>query len=86
MESIAAELASERFARLRFGIGRPAPGNDIVDYVLSPFEAAEDSRLAAHIERATDAITALLERGIDSAMERYNRPEDEGGTDADDSQ
>ena len=77
MESIAAALATERFARIRFGIGRPAPGSDLVDYVLSPFGADEDAQLPAHVERATDAIVALLERGIDAAMERYNRLEDD---------
>lgn len=84
MESIADELGTERFARLRFGIGRPPPGADVVDYVLSPFDSEEDARLPGHVERATDAIVALLERGIDAAMERYNRPADES-EDTDDS-
>lgn len=77
MESIAAALATERFARIRFGIGRPASGSDLVDYVLSPFGADEDAQLPAHVERATDAIVTLLDRGIDAAMERYNRFEDD---------
>lgn len=85
MESIAAELGSERFARLRFGIGRPPAGADIVDYVLAPFASGEAARLPGYIERASDALVALLEDSIDRAMERYNQPEVAAGEDSDDS-
>jgi PTH1 family peptidyl-tRNA hydrolase len=77
MESIAQALGSEGFPRLRFGIGRPAPGADVIGYVLSPFEAEEEAALPVHLERAADAILSALDHGIDAAMERYNRPADE---------
>ena len=73
MESIASELASERFSRLRFGIHRPPAGADVIDYVLSPFDDAEAVQLADLVERAVDAIVAVHTEGIDLAMERFNR-------------
>ena len=73
MESIAAELGTEAFPRLRFGIGRPQPGREVIDYVLSPFEDESESDLSSDFERAADAIEAALAAGLDSAMERFNR-------------
>ena len=73
MESIASELGSEVFARLRFGIGRPPPGQEVVDYVLSPFGPEEESVLPASFDRAADAIELALAAGLPRAMERFNR-------------
>jgi len=79
MQSIAAELDREDFARLRFGIGRPPPGVEVIDYVLSPFGDQAEPRVASAIERSVEAILAALADGMESAMERFNRaPEGEG--------
>ena len=81
MESIASELASERFARLRFGIHRPPTGADVIDYVLSPFDDSEAAQLVELVERAVDAILAVHSEGIDLAMERFNRSDETGSPD-----
>jgi PTH1 family peptidyl-tRNA hydrolase len=79
MQSIAAELDREDFARLRFGIGRPPPGVDVIDYVLSPFGDQAEPSVASAVERSVEAILAALTGGMESAMERFNRaPEGEG--------
>jgi len=71
LDSIA-EYAGSAFARVRIGIGRPARGEDIVDYVLSPF--SEDQRVAvdAAIQRAADAVESLLGEGDEKTMNRFN--------------
>ena len=61
MENIAQELATERFARLRFGIDRPTGGGDIIEYVLAPFAADEEAELAPQLERSADAIGDWLD-------------------------
>lgn len=49
------------FARVRVGIGRPEDKDDIVDYVLSPFDE-EDSGLVNEImEEAVQTIEAALQ-------------------------
>lgn len=67
-------LQSRAVPRVRFGIGRPAAGQDAIDYVLSPFEPAEAPALAAAVDRAAGAIETFVRDGMDAAMNRYNLP------------
>lgn len=71
LRSIIAELGTPEFLRLRLGIGRPLSGEPI-DWVLSPFDEAEQRDLA-HI-RITAATAALyiIRHGIRAAMNVYN--------------
>lgn len=72
VESIIACLGTDRFARVKVGIGRPPEGTDPRDYVLLPFD--EDPReVDLLIERAADACIDVLTFGIDRAMNLYNR-------------
>ncbi len=74
LASVIAHLGHERFARLRVGIG-PAPAQDEhVDFVLSPFAAAERPAVERAIESAADAAECWVQRGLEEAMNRYNRP------------
>ena len=41
LESLIAELGTLSFGRLRFGIGRPPDGEDVVEFVLQPLLAKE---------------------------------------------
>jgi peptidyl-tRNA hydrolase, PTH1 family len=74
LESIIAELGTERFPRLRLGIGPSPAGSDWVDYVLSDFEEHERSTVSGMIESAADAVETALRGGLDAAMTRYNGP------------
>lgn len=67
-------LGGDAFARLRFGVGRPA-GNrmDTADYVLQGFSDAEEKTLASRLDEAAEALDAILIDGLDKAMNRVNR-------------
>jgi peptidyl-tRNA hydrolase, PTH1 family len=71
LESIAEYYGTE-FTRVRIGIGRPVPGGDVVDYVLSPFAAQERATADAAIRRAADALECVLREGELRAMNRFN--------------
>ena len=73
--SIASELGSEDFPRLRFGIGRPQNGQDVVEYVLAPFSDDEARRLDAAVGHAADAVEAMIFGDPARAMEEFNRSE-----------
>jgi PTH1 family peptidyl-tRNA hydrolase len=67
-------LQTDRIARLRCGIGRgdSVPGNELADYVLSPFSEEEADDVTAMVTRAADAVETFIQNGIDDAMKQYN--------------
>ncbi len=72
LESIAAELASQDYARLRVGIGRPDGNTDAIAHVLSRFSSAEERLLAEAVERAVETVEVFLAEGVQEAMNRFN--------------
>jgi peptidyl-tRNA hydrolase, PTH1 family len=72
LRSIAADLGDPGFARVRFGIGRPAAGRDSADYVLADFSRAEAAELPDLRMLAADAVEAIVTRGLTAAMNRFN--------------
>ena len=59
MRSIIHRLATDRFARLRVGIGRA--GTDAARHVLSPFSDAERQEIEVTVVEATEALEAWLD-------------------------
>ncbi|MEE8169886.1 MAG: aminoacyl-tRNA hydrolase [Phycisphaerae bacterium] len=72
LEDVIARLGTDEFARLRIGIGRPARG-DPIDYILGPFNAADEEWLTATLQRACDAVECWVQQGIETAMNTFNR-------------
>jgi len=60
------------YLRVRFGIGRPPGRQDPAVYVLRDFSAAEAKDLDVHLERAADAVEALIEQGLEAAQNAFN--------------
>lgn len=71
LESIVRHLDSERFDRLRVGVGRQA-GDNTADYVLSRFPAHERPLIDDALQLATSAVGVWLEHGCLAAMNRFN--------------
>lgn len=61
------------FIRVRIGIGRPAPGMDPADYVLSPFLAEERKVAAEAMAKAAEAVAAIITLGPTKAMNQFNQ-------------
>ena len=72
IKSMISALGDPGFARVRIGIGRPAPGRDPADWVLSDFSRAERAVLPDIIGRAADAVEAIIGDGLTTAMNRFN--------------
>jgi peptidyl-tRNA hydrolase, PTH1 family len=72
LRSIATALGTQDFLRLRIGVGRPARGDrrPVADYVLSPFEAADD--VDSLVASAADAVESLVEEGLEATQRRFN--------------
>jgi PTH1 family peptidyl-tRNA hydrolase len=77
--SIIDELSTEKFSRLRVGIG--APDRGFIDHVLAPFQPDERERLDALLDAAADAVEEWARHGTSKAANRFNmfelRPADE---------
>ena len=73
LDSIAKDLNSQEFARLRLGIGRPRPDKKAADYVLSRFEREEQKLLKAVLEKACDCCETYVTQGLEKSMNIFNR-------------
>jgi peptidyl-tRNA hydrolase, PTH1 family len=75
VRSVAAELGSPDFIRIRIGVGRPPPGfrGGAADFVLQGFAPAEKAELAPLVTRAADAAELIAARGLADAMNQIHR-------------
>lgn len=72
MASVIEHLGDEGIPRVRVGIGRGRGDRDTVAHVLSRFEDDERPVAEAAMDRAAAAVTALLTRGVERAMNEFN--------------
>jgi len=75
LESILESLRTDQVPRLRLGIAPEAgvpTGDELPDFVLSPFAAEEQETVAAMIQRAADACEVWVSEGVEVAMNRFN--------------
>lgn len=73
IKSIIEHLGTKEFARLRLGIGKPKPGTDAADYVLSDFTPAEKKILPDFINNAHQCVHSWVEEGVQAAMNQFNQ-------------
>ena len=82
VESIIEHLKTDKFLRIRLGIGHPHhhagklnEGKShiaVEDYVLQQFASNEKSKVRHMIKEATKTLCLILEHGIDTYMSKYN--------------
>lgn len=72
LKSIISYMAGEDFPRVKISIGRRPAKMDLANFVLSKFKTEEKDVLDDEIEAACDAVTAIIEKGIDYGMNEWN--------------
>lgn len=72
IKSIIESLGSDDFLRVKVGIGRPGDSETKTEYVLTPFADQHIPLLEENVERASQAIEAILLYGVEMAMNMYN--------------
>ena len=72
LRSLARDLGTQDFLRLRIGVGRPGRGDprSVSDWVLSPFAPEED--VDALVSRSADAVETIALEGVETAQQRFN--------------
>ena len=77
MRSIVGALGSEKFARLRIGIGGVDSSGRLRDYVLGAITADEEPVVKRAIERSVDALLLFVRGDLRRAMNEFNRDPEE---------
>lgn len=72
LESIAAHLGTDEFARLRLGVGEPGNAAQWAQYVLEPIPVADAPKIDEAVERAAEAVLVWAREGMEACMNRYN--------------
>lgn len=73
MKSIIQHLSTEKFMRIRMGVGEKPKGYDLADYVLGHFTGAERELMDKGAIDAVNAVETILKGDVDKAMNTYNK-------------
>ena len=71
LKSVTKSLGPDYF-RVRAGVGRPPGRMEVADFVLKDFSSTERKELDWFVDRAADAVEALLAEGLERAQTTYN--------------
>ena len=72
LRSLTSSLGSRDYLRVRVGIGRPPGRQDPADFVLKDFSTVERRELPFHVDRAADAVEALLTGTLEAAQNVFH--------------
>jgi peptidyl-tRNA hydrolase, PTH1 family len=71
VKSITTSLGPD-YLRVRCGIGRPPGRMEVAAFVLKDFSSSERKELDWFVDRAADAVEALVCEGLERAQSTYN--------------
>lgn len=73
LKNIIAHLGTDAFPRIKVGVGAPAhPEHEMVDWVIGNFSGEEKKVVRQALERVTEAVECVVEKGVGEAQNRYN--------------
>jgi len=75
LKSVTKSLGTREYLRVRVGIGRPPGRQDPADFVLTDYSAVERRELPFQLDRAADAVEALLRDGLAAAQNAFHATE-----------
>ena len=73
MKSIIYHIQDDKFPRVKIGIGKKHPNQDLADFVLGRFTEEEKPYIDDAILNAAMAVEEMIVNGIESAMNKFNR-------------
>lgn len=77
VRSIVNCLGDSGFVRVRVGVGKPLQKSEVIGHVLSGFGKEEKRIMEDMVVRAADAVLEIILRGLESAMNKFNRKDAE---------
>ena len=73
LKDIIGRLGTQKFMRVKIGVGAKPKGWDLADHVLGRFSTEERKLVDEAIQQAADAVEKIITDGPDAAMNEYNR-------------
>ena len=73
IKDIIRQLGTEKFLRIKVGVGAKPKGWDLADHVLGRFSTEDRKLVDEAIGKAAKAVDIMIEQGADAAMNEYNR-------------
>ena len=72
-KSIIQETGTDRYPRIRIGVGAPPPEWDLADWVLARYQNSPDEKAIMNaLDTAAKAALCFVREGIQTAMNKYN--------------
>ncbi len=75
IKSVIEHVGSDKFPRLRMGVGKSGPADKLRDHVLNSFTPDERPAYERMVERAVEGVETFVEDGIARAMDQFNKAE-----------
>jgi len=75
LKSIFAELLTDKYPRLRYGVGNDFPRGMQVEWVLGKWRAEELSLVKIKNEKAVQVVESFVYTGLERTMNDYNKIE-----------
>lgn len=72
MKNIIQHLGTDKFMRVRVGVGEKPKEYDLADYVLGHFSDEDKVRMREAFNNTSDSIVTIMNDGIETAMNRFN--------------
>ena len=72
MKSVIKEIGTEKFPRVRIGIGKPEHKGDLINYVIGKISEEDKKILEKSTDVAKDAVIEIIKNGMDKAMNLFN--------------
>ena len=73
IKSIIAKLGTDKFPRVKIGIGAPPhPDYDVIDWVIGKLNDSDFKIINETAAVSLDAVEEIIKNGVDSAMNKFN--------------
>lgn len=72
MKSVIQHLNTQKFTRIRVGIGTPKNKEDSINYVIGAMSKEDEEKLDKATTIAKDAIIEIIKNGVEKAMNKFN--------------
>lgn len=72
IKNIILHSGTQKFPRVRVGVGQKPEGYDLVDYVLGHFSKEDQKTMEEAFKEAGNAAVTIMTEGLDAAMNRFN--------------